>query len=141
MTKLTRERRKDLGLTQTELASRVGISVSYLNLIEHNRRSIGGRLLLGCLRLHTLLFFELRLYALSTPFFPGCGYRQTFVLPREACRLCGLLCGTMGLKQSCFSIGSSATAIGEIIVFRAPRKMALTVALRYVCRDDPALRV
>lgn len=40
-----RERRKDLGLTQTELAGRLGISVSYLNLIEHNRRSIGGRLL------------------------------------------------------------------------------------------------
>ena len=40
-----RERRKDLGLTQTELAGRVGISVSYLNLIEHNKRSIGGRLL------------------------------------------------------------------------------------------------
>jgi hypothetical protein len=40
-----RERRKDIGLTQTELAGRVGISVSYLNLIEHNKRSIGGRLL------------------------------------------------------------------------------------------------
>ena len=67
--------------------------------------------------MHTLLFFELCSYALSTPFFPGRGYRQTFVLPREACRLCGLLCGTMGLKQSCFCIGSSATAIGEIILF------------------------
>jgi predicted transcriptional regulator/transcriptional regulator with XRE-family HTH domain len=40
-----RERRKDIGFTQTELASRLGISVSYLNLIEHNKRSIGGRLL------------------------------------------------------------------------------------------------
>ena len=40
-----RERRKEIGLTQTELATRVGISVSYLNLIEHNKRSIGGRLL------------------------------------------------------------------------------------------------
>ena len=40
-----RERRKELGLTQTELAGRIGISVSYLNLIEHNKRSIGGRLL------------------------------------------------------------------------------------------------
>ncbi len=73
--------------------------------------------MLGCLCLHTLSLFELCLYALSTPFFPGCGYRQTFVLPREACRFCGLLCRTMGLKQSCFSIGSGATPIGEIIVF------------------------
>ncbi|MGD1876947.1 MAG: short-chain fatty acyl-CoA regulator family protein [Kiloniellaceae bacterium] len=40
-----RERRKEIGLTQTELAARLGISVSYLNLIEHNKRSIGGRLL------------------------------------------------------------------------------------------------
>lgn len=40
-----RDRRKEIGLTQTELAGRVGISVSYLNLIEHNKRSIGGRLL------------------------------------------------------------------------------------------------
>src|SRR3546814_16897924 len=40
-----RERRKEIGLSQTELAGRIGISVSYLNLIEHNKRSIGGRLL------------------------------------------------------------------------------------------------
>ncbi len=40
-----RERRKEVGLTQTALAGRIGISVSYLNLIEHNKRSIGGRLL------------------------------------------------------------------------------------------------
>src|SRR3546814_12266819 len=40
-----RERRKEIGLSQTELAGRIGLSVSYLNLIEHNKRSIGGRLL------------------------------------------------------------------------------------------------
>ena len=40
-----RECRKEIGLSQTELAGRIGISVSYLNLIEHNKRSIGGRLL------------------------------------------------------------------------------------------------
>ncbi|TXI04527.1 MAG: XRE family transcriptional regulator [Pseudorhodobacter sp.] len=33
-----RERRLALGLKQGELAARVGISASYLNLIEHNRR-------------------------------------------------------------------------------------------------------
>ncbi|MFC3231448.1 helix-turn-helix domain-containing protein [Marinibaculum pumilum] len=41
-----RERRKSLRLTQTALAERLAISVSYLNLIEHNKRKIGGRLLL-----------------------------------------------------------------------------------------------
>jgi len=40
-----RERRIALGLRQVELARLVGISPSYLNLIEHNRRRIGGRLL------------------------------------------------------------------------------------------------
>lgn len=40
-----RERRQISGLKQAELAQLVGISASYLNLIEHNRRRIGGKLL------------------------------------------------------------------------------------------------
>jgi len=40
-----RERRKRLGLTQAGLAKTVGISASYLNLIEANKRSIAGGLL------------------------------------------------------------------------------------------------
>lgn len=40
-----RERRLDRGLRQAALAETVGISPSYLNLIEHNRRRIGGKLL------------------------------------------------------------------------------------------------
>ncbi|EEE37162.1 transcriptional regulator, XRE family [Rhodobacteraceae bacterium KLH11] len=40
-----RERRQIAGLRQAELARRVGISASYLNLIEHNRRRIGGKVL------------------------------------------------------------------------------------------------
>ncbi len=40
-----RDRRLAVGLRQAELAQRVGISASYLNLIEHNRRAIGGKLL------------------------------------------------------------------------------------------------
>lgn len=42
-----RERRLILGLRQAELAREAGISASYLNLIEHNRRKIGGKLLVG----------------------------------------------------------------------------------------------
>ena len=45
-----RERRETLGLKQAELARTVGISASYLNLIEHNRRRIGGKLLAGIAR-------------------------------------------------------------------------------------------
>lgn len=40
-----RDRRKSLGITQAALAARLGISASYLNLIEGNRRNIGGALL------------------------------------------------------------------------------------------------
>ncbi|MCV6586380.1 MAG: short-chain fatty acyl-CoA regulator family protein [Marinibacterium sp.] len=40
-----RERRQIVGLKQADLARRVGVSPSYLNLIEHNRRRIGGKLL------------------------------------------------------------------------------------------------
>ncbi len=40
-----RARRKEIGVTQTALAKTLGISVSYVNLIEHDKRSIGGALL------------------------------------------------------------------------------------------------
>ncbi|WP_019955678.1 XRE family transcriptional regulator [Yoonia vestfoldensis] len=40
-----REKRMDLGLRQAAVAEAVGVSPSYLNLIEHNRRRIGGKLL------------------------------------------------------------------------------------------------
>ena len=40
-----RERRSISGMRQAKLAREVGISASYLNLIEHNRRRIGGKLL------------------------------------------------------------------------------------------------
>ncbi|MCT4558634.1 MAG: short-chain fatty acyl-CoA regulator family protein [Pelagimonas sp.] len=41
-----REKRVAAGLKQADLARQAGISASYLNLIEHNRRRIGGKLLL-----------------------------------------------------------------------------------------------
>lgn len=40
-----RARRADRGMSQAELARRAGISASYLNLIEHEKRRIGGRVL------------------------------------------------------------------------------------------------
>ncbi len=40
-----RERRKERGQTQVALAKEIGISASYLNLIEGNKRHIGGHLL------------------------------------------------------------------------------------------------
>ena len=40
-----RETRRNLRISQKDLANRAGISASYLNLIEHNRRGIAGRTL------------------------------------------------------------------------------------------------
>jgi len=40
-----RERRRSLKITQADLANRLEISASYLNLIEHNKRNIAGGLL------------------------------------------------------------------------------------------------
>ncbi len=40
-----RERRLDQGIRQADVAAAAGISASYLNLIEHNKRRIGGKLL------------------------------------------------------------------------------------------------
>ncbi len=40
-----RAQRRSLGITQAGLAATIGISASYLNLIERNRRNIGGALL------------------------------------------------------------------------------------------------
>lgn len=45
-----RERRMLIGMRQADLARDVGISPSYLNLIEHNRRRIGGKLLVDLAR-------------------------------------------------------------------------------------------
>ena len=41
-----RRKRLEAGLTQAALAQTLGISASYLNLIENNKRNIGGKLLL-----------------------------------------------------------------------------------------------
>ncbi|MFC0245554.1 helix-turn-helix domain-containing protein [Falsochrobactrum ovis] len=41
-----RRRRLEIGLSQAGLAKEIGISPAYLNLIENNKRAIGGKLLL-----------------------------------------------------------------------------------------------
>ena len=45
-----RERRVMLGIKQAALARSAGISAAYLNLIEHNKRRIGGKLLVDIAR-------------------------------------------------------------------------------------------
>ena len=45
-----RQHRNRIGISQTALARQAGISVSYLNLIEHNKRGIAGKILLSIAR-------------------------------------------------------------------------------------------
>ena len=45
-----RQQRTRIGLSQTALARQAGISTSYLNLIEHNKRGIAGKVLLSLAR-------------------------------------------------------------------------------------------
>ena len=45
-----REQRRQARLTQKALAEKAGISASYLNLIEHNRRAVAGKVLLAIAR-------------------------------------------------------------------------------------------
>ncbi len=45
-----RQNRQSKKISQTALAKQAGISASYLNLIEHNRRGIGGKTLLALAR-------------------------------------------------------------------------------------------
>lgn len=45
-----REQRQRLSMSQTKLAQNAGISISYLNLIEHNKRRIAGKILLAIAR-------------------------------------------------------------------------------------------
>jgi len=45
-----REQRRQAKLTQKSLAQQAGISASYLNLIEHNRRAVAGKVLLAIAR-------------------------------------------------------------------------------------------
>ena len=50
-----RQQRKKLGLTQAKVAQQLGISAPYLNLIESNKRTVGGSLIV---RLAELLHLE-----------------------------------------------------------------------------------
>ena len=49
--------RRERGLTPAQLAERLGISASYLNLIEHNRRGLSAQLLI---KLADVLQLDLR---------------------------------------------------------------------------------
>ena len=54
-----RRLRREAGLSQTKLADRLGVSASYLNLIEHNKRKLTAALLLQLAQIFELDFADL----------------------------------------------------------------------------------
>jgi XRE family transcriptional regulator, fatty acid utilization regulator len=72
--KLRALRRRE-GLTQTQLAERLGVSASYLNLIEHNRRPLPAPLLI---RLAELLHLDLKQFSADTDARAGADLLEVF---------------------------------------------------------------
>jgi hypothetical protein len=60
---------------------------------------------------------ELYFVPLLAPLVSDCRYRQTLCLPRKAGWFCGILCGSVGSKESRFGVGSGTAAVGKIVVF------------------------
>jgi hypothetical protein len=75
-----------------------------------------GSFLLCGFCLNALPLFGLYPLPRGAPPFAGCGNCLTFYLPREPGRLRSFLCGTKGLKESSFCVGSGLAAIGKLIV-------------------------
>lgn len=74
-----RERRLAAGLRQADVAATAGISASYLNLIEHNRRRVGAEVLQ---RLAGALAIDTQGWRPA----PGPTWSTTFARRRRACR-------------------------------------------------------
>ena len=78
-----RQLRRDHGHTQADMAARLGVSAAYINLMEHNQRSLSVRVLVGLLESYGVdwqdlvndvddkTFDDLR-HAIKDPFFGDC---------------------------------------------------------------------
>ena len=110
-----RERRVMAGQKQADLAKRIGISASYLNLIEHNRRRIGGKLLMaisGALGVEATLLTEgaeaAQIAALREAAAGGKGVERSSSLQRIASA------GTLAAgPKATLGDGTASPAIGE----------------------------
>lgn len=112
-----RSRRKTLGLTQAELAKRAGISPSYLNLIEANKREIAGALLNKIAALLNL----------DTDTLTGRAERRLMADLRE-----------IALEPLIQNIGLAAETVGEL-VGRHPEWARALVTFYRAWRDQSAI--
>lgn len=128
-TKIRALRRRE-NLTQSELAARLGISPSYLNLIENNRRPLPAQLLLQLAQLFALditalagedetrLLSEL-LEAFGDPLFSGFGLTNTdlreltMVQPNVGRAVLALYQGYVAARGSASDLASRMAGAGE----------------------------
>ena len=105
-----RERRREIGITQADLARQVEISASYLNLIEHNKRDIGGTLLrklANALDLHLAVVGGSVALGLGEPFFAAAQH--------ECDRIC-TLDYSRGTRIEPVGLGVEAPLVGAAAV-------------------------
>jgi len=124
-----RRLRRDLDLTQAQMATQLGISASYLNLIEHNQRPVTVPLLL---KLGQTFSVDLQSFGEDEDTRLLGGLREVFVDP--------LFEGTDLRKQDLKELTAVAPALGQAMVtlyraYRTTREDIQTLAERVADRD------
>ncbi len=124
-----RRLRRDRGLTQAQMAEQLGISPSYLNLIEHNQRPVTVPLLL---KLGQSFGVDLQAFAEDEESRLVAGLREVFADP--------LFDGSDIKNQDFRELAAVAPTLGQAVValyraFRTTREDLQTLAERVADRD------
>lgn len=125
-----RRLRRDHGLTQAQMAERLGISPSYLNLIEHNQRPVTVPLLL---KLGQQFAVDLQAFAEDEESRLVAGLREVFADP--------LFDGSDLKNQDFRELAAGAPTLGQAVValyraFRGARDDLQAVSERMADRDQ-----
>lgn len=128
-----RRLRRDHGLTQAQMAEQLGISPSYLNLIEHNQRPVTVTLLL---KLGQTFGVDLQSFAEDEESRLVAGLREVFADP--------LFDGSDIKNQDFKELAAVAPTLGQAVVtlyraFRGQRDDFQALTERMADRDKPAL--
>jgi predicted transcriptional regulator/transcriptional regulator with XRE-family HTH domain len=122
--------RRRAGLTQAELASRLGVSASYVNLIEHGRRALSADLLI---RLAGILHLDLKALAGESETRIAADLLEIFGDP--------LFEGHALAAGEVQELAATAPSVARAVVslyraYRGARESAETLAMRLDERDD-----
>jgi predicted transcriptional regulator/DNA-binding XRE family transcriptional regulator len=124
-------RRRD-NMTQVQLAQKLNISASYLNLIEHNRRPLSAHLLI---KLAQLFALDLQTFSAEHDAHLVAGLLEAFGDPMfEAHEL-----AAADVKELCSTSPATARAVLALYqAFRSAREAAATLAMKIYDTDDLA---